>query len=195
MKRTISIVGLAAWACASLALAQAPATTSTQISARPPAAIAAPAAGFRAEYAAEIDAVGKKLVDLAEAFPADKYGWRPAPDVRSVGQVFVHIANSAATAPTLLGMKKMEGISRESENTVTDKAQIVELLKKSLANAKSAGSAITDADLDRKYKAYGGEMTGRQILVRIENHMHEHLGQAIAYARMNGVVPPWSKTD
>src|SRR5262245_5154422 len=133
MKRTISIVGLAAWACASLVLAQAPTTTSTQISARPPAVMAAPAAGFRAEYAAEIDSVGKKLIDLAEAFPADKYSWRPAPDIRSVGQIFVHVANSASTTPTNLGMKPVEGISRESEKTVTDKAQIVELLKKSIA--------------------------------------------------------------
>ena len=194
MKRTISIVGLAAWACASLVRAQAPATTSTQISARPPAAMAAPAAGFRAEYAAEVDAVGKKLVELAEAFPADKYGWRPAPDVRSVGQIFLHVANADSSTPSLLGMKPLDGISRDSEKTVTDKAQIVELLKRSIANAKSAATAITDADLDRKYKTSGGnEITGRQVLTRILNHMHEHLGQAIAYARSNGVVPPWSR--
>ena len=67
---------------ASAALAQAPTTTSTQMPARP---AAAPASGFLAEYGAEVDRVGKQLVDLAEAFPADKYGWRPAPGVRSVG--------------------------------------------------------------------------------------------------------------
>jgi uncharacterized damage-inducible protein DinB len=196
MKRTISMVGLAAWACASVALAQAPATTSTQVSARPPAAMTAPATGFRAEYAAEVDAVGKKLVELAEAFPADKYGWRPAPDVRSVGQVFLHVAQGDSSIPSFLGVKRMDGISRDSEKTVTDKAQIVDLLKKAIANAKSAATAITDADLDRKYKTFGGnEMTGRQVLTLILNHMHEHLGQAIAYARMNGIVPPWSKND
>ncbi len=196
MKRSISILGLAAWASAALVFAQAPATTSTQISARPPAAAAAPVSGFRADYVAEVDAVGKKLVELAQAFPADKYSWRPAPDVRSVGEVFMHVTGGNSTIPSFLGAKRMDGITRESEKTVTDKAQIVEVLKKSIENAKSAASVITDADLDKKYKTFGGrEMTGRQVLMLIENHMHEHLGQAIAYARMNGVVPPWSRTD
>ena len=85
-------------------------------------------------------------------------------------------------------------IHYSTEKTVTDKAQIIDLLKKSIANAKSAATAITDADLDRKYKTFGGnEMTGRQVLTLILSHMHEHLGQLIAYARSNSVTPPWSK--
>lgn len=157
----------------------------------------APAAGsFQAEYVAEVDSVGKKLVELAEAMPADKYGWRPGPGVRSVGEVYMHVVAGASTLPSFLGMKRMEGISRESEKTVTDKAQIVELLKKAIANARAAGSVVTDADLGKKVKTFGDqEMTERQVLVRILVHMHEHLGQSIAYARVNGIVPPWSKAD
>jgi uncharacterized damage-inducible protein DinB len=90
----------------------------------------------------------------------------------------------------------MEGISRESEKTVTDKAKIVELLKKSVENAKAAAMSISDADLEKKVKTFGDrEMTGRQVLMTMLNHMHEHLGQAIAYARMNGVTPPWSAKE
>lgn len=165
-------------------------------SAQAPAAAAGPTTGFRAEYVAEVEAVGKKLVDLAEAMPADKYSWRPAPGVRSVGEVYMHVVAGDSTLPSFLGMKRMEGISRDSEKTVTDKAQIIASLKRAIANAAAAGSAVSDADLDRKVKTYGDqEMTERQVLVRILAHMHEHLGQSIAYARMNGVTPPWSKAD
>ena len=164
--------------------------------AQAPAAAPAGLTGFRAEYVAEVESVGKKLVALAEAMPADKYDWRPAAGVRSVGEVYVHVVVSDSTLPSFLGMKKLEGVSRDSEKTVTDKAQIVALLQKAIANAAAAGSAVSDADLDKKVKTYGDqEMTERQVLARILFHMHEHLGQSIAYARMNGVTPPWSKTD
>ena len=179
----------------SAALAQAPTTTSTQIVARPPAAPAAPP-GYLGEYVAEVDSVGQKLIDLAEAMPADKYGWRPAPGVRSVGEVYMHVVAGDSTLPSFLGMKRMEGITRESEKTVTDKAAIVALLKKAVANAREAGTFVAPADLDKKVKTFGDqEMTERQVLARILYHMHEHLGQSIAYARANGVVPPWSKGD
>jgi uncharacterized damage-inducible protein DinB len=178
----------------SAALAQAPTTTSTQMPARP--AAAPPASGFLAEYGAEVDRVGKQLVDLAEAVPADKYGWRPAPGVRSVGEVFMHVVNADAYIPTFVGAKPMEGVTRDSEKTVTDKAAIVALLKKAIANAKAAGVAVPPADLEKKVKTFGNmEMTERQVLMLILNHMHEHLGQAIAYARMNGIAPPWSKGE
>ena len=181
-------------AVAATARAQAPTTTSTQVTTMR-AAAPAPAAssGFRAEYVAEIDDVGKKLVDLAQAMPADKYSWRPAPGVRSVGEVYVHIVNGNSTLPSFLGAPRMDGVSRDSEKTVTDKAKIVELLRKSIDNVKAAAGGVTDVDLTKKVKTFGDrEMTERQVLFRILNHMHEHLGQSIAYARANGVVPPWT---
>ena len=183
----LSLVGVAA----SLA-AQAPTTTNTQVTTM--RAAPAPPTGFRAEYIAEVDDVGKKLVDLAQAMPAEKYSWRPAPGVRSVGEVYVHIVNGNSTLPSFLGAPRMEGVSRDSEKTVTDKTKIVELLKKSLDNVKAAAGNVTDADLNKKVKTFGDrEMTERQVLFRILNHMHEHLGQSIAYARSNGVIPPWSE--
>lgn len=194
MKKSLSHAVLFTLA-SSVALAQAPTTTSTQVVARPAAPPAAPS-GYLAEYVAEVDSVGRKLVELAEAMPADKYGWRPAPGVRSVGEVYMHVVAGASTLPSFLGMKRMEGITRESEKTVTDKAAIVPLLKKAVANAREAGTFVAPADLEKKVKTFGDqEMTERQVLARILYHMHEHLGQSIAYARANGVVPPWSKGD
>jgi len=156
--RTASIGILLAGLAASLA-AQAPTTTSTQVTTM--RAAPAPSTGFRAEYVAEVDAVGKKLVDLAEKMPADKYSWRPAPGVRSVGEVYVHVAVSDSNVPSFLGMKKLDGVSRESEKTVTDKAQVVALLKKAIANAAAAGSAVSDADLDKKVAFGNQQLTER----------------------------------
>lgn len=199
MKRRTTVLATLGCALAALSLAQAPATTSTQMPARPPSLVAAPgvpAAGFRAEYIAEVDSVGKKIVELAEAIPADKYSWRPAEGVRSIGEAFMHIVAGTSSIPTFVGGKRLEGITRDSEKTITDKAKIVELLKKGLENAKETGRIVPDADLDKKVKVFGGrEMTERQVLVLILNHLHEHLGQEIAYARVNGIAPPWSKAE
>ena len=178
-----------------LAFAQAPTTTSTQISTRPAAAPAAPASGFRADFLTQFDDVSKKIVDLAEAVPADKYGWRPAPGVRSISEVYMHIVGGNSYIPSFIGVKPMEGIERGMEKSVTEKARVVELLKKSMAHARAAVLATPDADLDKKVKIFGGESSERGVIMIIGNHLHEHLGQSIAYARSNGIAPPWSKGD
>jgi len=178
-----------------LAFAQAPTTTSTQISTRPAAAPAAPTSGFRADFLTQFDDVSKKIVDLAEAVPADKYGWRPAPGVRSISEVYMHIVGGNSYIPSFIGVKPMEGIERGMEKSVTEKARVVELLKKSMAHARAAVLATPDADLDKKVKIFGGESSERGVIMIIGNHLHEHLGQSIAYARANGIAPPWSKGD
>jgi uncharacterized damage-inducible protein DinB len=152
-------------------------------------------AGFRAEFTAEVDSVGKKLVDLANAMPAEKYAWRPAAGIRSVSEVYMHVAGANYLLPSFAGIKMPEGISRDMEKTVTEKAKVIETLKKSLENAKSMAINATDADLDKKVKFFGREMTERALMMAMLNHMHEHLGQSIAYARMNNVTPPWSEGE
>lgn len=161
--------------------------------AAPAAAPAAPS--FQADYATDVEFVGKRLVDLASAVPAEKYGWRPAPGVRSVGEVYMHVAGADFMLPSLVGGKMPEGLGRDSEKTVTDKAKIIEWLKKGIENAKAVGTGMSNADLDKKVnvKFLGGEVTQRRVLMIVETHMHEHLGQSIAYARSVGVVPPWSE--
>ena len=155
---------------------------------------AAAPSGFRGEFIAEVDGVGKKLADLANAMPQEKYSWRPAPGIRSVSEVYMHVAGGDFMLPSFMGVKVPEGVSRDMEKTVTEKAKVIETLKKGFEHAKSAAANMSDADLDKKVKIFGGrEITERALLVLILNHMHEHLGQSIAYARMNGVTPPWSE--
>ena len=150
--------------------------------------------GTRGEFIAEVDSVGKKLTDLANAMPQEKYSWRPAPGIRSVSEVYVHVAGGNFLLPSFMGAKVPEGITRDMEKTVTEKAKVIDSMKKSFEHVKSVAANMTDADLDKKIKIFGGrEVTERALLVTILNHMHEHLGQSIAYARMNGVAPPWSE--
>jgi uncharacterized damage-inducible protein DinB len=156
---------------------------------------ATPPAGFRAEFIAEVDSVGKKLADLAGATPQEKYAWRPAPGIRSVSEVYMHVVGGNYFLPSFAGAKIPEGIDRNMEKSVTDKAKVIDNLKKSCENVKSLAANMSDADLDKKVKVFGGrEMTQRALLVLMLNHLHEHLGQSIAYARMNGIAPPWSET-
>lgn len=150
-------------------------------------------AGFKADYLSDVEGVAKKLVDLAGAVPADKYGWRPAPGVRSVSEVYMHVALANYRLPGFLGAKLPEGFDAGLEKSVTDKTKVVEWLKKSIENVKATVAGLSDADLDKTVKAFGREMTERRVLMIIQTHMHEHLGQSIAYARSNGVTPPWSE--
>jgi uncharacterized damage-inducible protein DinB len=191
MKAILFLIGTAV---ATSTIAQAPAPAAT---AAPTPVIAAPTLpGFRGDCLSDIEFVGKRIVDLAEKMPADKYGWRPAPGVRSVSEVFMHVAGANYFLPSLVGAKMPEGFDRGMETSVTDKAKVVEWLKKSVENAKAAITSMSDADLEKKVKVPflgGRELSQRRILIIVETHMHEHLGQSIAYARSNGVTPPWSE--
>jgi uncharacterized damage-inducible protein DinB len=161
------------------ALAQAPAA-------------AAPAAGFRAEFLAQQDRVEKEILGLAEATPADKYGWRPAPSVRSISEVYIHIVGGNTFLLGFAGVKPPAGMDKDMEKNVTEKAKVIDELKKSFAHLRAGIAATTDADLDKPVKFFGTDSTVRGVLLTVANHEHEHLGQTIAYARMNGIVPPWT---
>jgi uncharacterized damage-inducible protein DinB len=141
----------------------------------------------------ELSAVEKKLVSLAEAVPADKFAWRPAEGVRSVSEVYMHVVGANYMLPTMFGAKMPAGISRDMEKTVTDKAKVIENVKASFAHARKTVEGVADADLEKKVKFFGTEKSEREVLMILVTHAHEHLGQSIAYARMNGVSPPWSE--
>ena len=145
-------------------------------------------------YDGEWRYVSRQLVQLADAIPADKYSWRPGPGVRSVSEVLMHItiANYGLLAPT--GRKPPNGFNRDMEKTVTAKADVIDWLKRSLDAVKTARLAVTPADLNRKVpeRVYRGATVDGMYL-RIIVHANEHMGQLVAYARMNGIVPPWSQ--
>jgi hypothetical protein len=95
----------------------------------------------------------------------------------------------------MAGVKRDPGVqvTRDMEKTMTDKAQIVDFLRKSFDFAKQAVMDVPDADMEKAVNMFGTPSTNRGVLVTMATHAHEHLGQSIAYARTNGVVPPWSQ--
>lgn len=150
--------------------------------------------GYRSEVLSEVIVQQDKLTRLAEAIPADKYTWRPTPDVRSFAEVFLHIAAANYNLYTIVGAKIPEGLDvKNLGKSTTDKAKVIATLKDSFEYAKKAISALPDADLDKSIDWFGGKNSYRGILLFIVRHAAEHLGQSIAYARMAGVTPPWTE--
>jgi len=153
-----------------------------------------PKSGFRAEFLHDLDDVSKKIVELAEAMPASKYAWRPAPGVRSVSEVYMHIAGGNYFLATFAGAKPPSYDTQTLEK-IAEKKRVIEELRKSFEYLRMVATQASDADLDKPIKMFGYDTTHRGALMTALNHLHEHLGQSIAYARMNGVVPPWSARD
>jgi len=152
--------------------------------------------GFRGDLLTNLNDAAGKVVELAEAIPAEKYGWRPAPGVRSVAEVFTHIAGGNYFLLGFAGVKAPAGMGPEDAlDKETDKAKIIAELKKSYDFTRDAIGKMSDADLDAKVKLPWTEMSKRSVLLIVDTHSHEHLGQAIAYARSNGVVPPWTARE
>ena len=150
--------------------------------------------GYRSEVLSEVIVQENKFTRLAEAIPAEKYTWRPAPDVRSFAEVFLHVATANYNLYTLIGAKIPEGLDAKGlEKSTTDKTKVIAILKDSFAHAKKAITAMPDADLDKSLDWFGGKNTERGILLFIVRHAAEHLGQSIAYARFVGIVPPWTE--
>jgi uncharacterized damage-inducible protein DinB len=149
-----------------------------------------PADGFRAEFFANLDDVQEKILALAEATPAEKYGWRPASDVRSISEVYMHIAGSNYVLLTFVGVPAPK-TNGDLEKTVTTKREVLAELRRSFDHLRAEVNAMPS--VEKPVKMYGKPTTARAVLVMILSHLHEHLGQSIAYARMNGVVPPWSR--
>jgi uncharacterized damage-inducible protein DinB len=144
-------------------------------------------------YDGEWRYVSRLLVSLAEAIPADKYNWRPEPGVRSVSEVIMHIAQSNYVLLGFTGPKVPPELeSNDVEKKIVSKPEVLAYLKQSLEAVKAARAQLKPGGLQRKVKIYGETVTVDGMYLRIVCHDNEHMGQLIAYARMNGIVPPWS---
>ncbi|PYT11731.1 MAG: damage-inducible protein DinB [Acidobacteria bacterium] len=145
-------------------------------------------------YDGEWGHVSRQLMALAQATPAEKFAWRPAPGVRSMSEVYMHIALANFYLLSVTGPKMPADIkSSDMEKTVTAKADVVDWLKRSLDAVKTAHASVKPDDLQRKVKIADRDANVDGMYLRIIIHANEHMGQLIAYARMNGIVPPWSK--
>ncbi len=150
--------------------------------------------GYRSEILAEVMIQEDKFTRLAEAIPVDKYNWRPAPDVRSFAEVFLHVSAANYNLYKLVGTPPPAAVDVKGlEKSTTDKAKVIATLKDSFAHAKTAIKAMTDADLEKSLDWFGGKNTQLGILLFIVRHAAEHLGQSIAYARFAGITPPWTE--
>jgi uncharacterized damage-inducible protein DinB len=138
--------------------------------------------------------VSNQLVALAEAIPDDEYAWRPGPGVRSVSEVIMHIAISNFGLLNATGAKLPADLTSPNiEQTVTAKPAVIGWLKRSLEAVRSARANLKPSGLRRKVKVNGTDATVDGVYLRIIIHANEHMGQLVAYARMNNVVPPWSE--
>ena len=145
--------------------------------------------------------VEKKVLALANAMPESAYAWRPGDGVRSAGEVFQHIASDNYFLPAVLDIPapKETGITKEFKTAVAfekrpmNKATVIAELEKSFAFLRTSMTATTDAQLNTPIDMFGQKSTTRGVWITTATHLHEHLGQLIAYARSNKVVPPWSK--
>ena len=160
---------------------------------------AAAAAVVRRQFIADLDTLQARFVALAEAIPEEKYSWRPAPGVRSVGEAFMHAASEYYTfAPAAYGAQRSPLIGRGAEafrkfEATATKAEVLKHLQEGPAYARQALGALQPADIAGTRKLFGGDRTIVETSFAVTDDLHEHLGQLIAYARMNGVKPPWSR--
>jgi uncharacterized damage-inducible protein DinB len=143
-----------------------------------------------------------KLIGLLDAIPEEKYDWRPGEGVRSVREVIMHVAADNYFLPTFAGMDAPVATGIKSgdypsvqayENRKATKAVALTELRASFAHLRSAMEMGDEAFLAQSLDVFGTKMSGLDLAVMTTTHLHEHLGQAISYARSNGVVPPWNK--
>jgi uncharacterized damage-inducible protein DinB len=168
-------------------------------------------AAYKQEYLWELDYASKQVNALAGAVPAEKYGWRPAEGVRSVSEVYMHIVAGNFLLLDIAGHAAPEDVygkvagsgraramalvklNAAMEKTITEKPRVEALLKRSLEAVRAAIEGARAAELDRHVDFFGMDKTVRGIYLRILTHVNEHMGQSVAYARVNGIVPPWSQ--
>ena len=154
-------------------------------------------ATLRAAFLADLTTMQEKFLGLANAFPQDKYTWRPMEGVRSVSEVLMLAAfEGYAFVPASFGGKRADLGSQEEAaklRTLSDKAQVIEHLNKGFAHAKKELEALDVATLTAKRKVMNQDRSAADVAMVVAGDLHEHLGQLIAYARTNKIVPPWSK--
>ena len=137
-------------------------------------------------------ATSRQLLQLAEA-PAEKFAWRPAAGCPVDHEVYMHLALGnyylleRAGAKTGVDLAKL---GKEPEKSITQKADVIRLLRESL---DAVATGYKTADRQKQVQIFNRGAVADGVFLRILLHNNEHMGQSIAYARMNGIAPPWSQ--
>ena len=153
-----------------------------------------PSYDMKAQALFDLQDLHKKMVALANAIPAEKYTWRPEAGTRSISELFLHVSAANHNVVGLMASTTPEPAFRADgfETSTTDKAKIIQQLDQSFAYAEASVQAMTNADFARPEKKLGPDANSGDVVYILVTHNHEHFGQSIAYARMNGITPPWT---
>lgn len=153
-----------------------------------------PESGYRAEFLQDFDMRAERVLALAEAFPQELYTWRPGEGVRSVSEVLLHVAAGGYGLMRFGGVEPPAGFEPQGfEQSTTEKAQIIQELRRAFDHVRQAAAALPEDEEAQAGWFGGSNITQRHLAARVNGHMGEHLGQLIAYARTNDIVPPWSR--
>jgi uncharacterized damage-inducible protein DinB len=152
---------------------------------------------FCSEFLGQVDFVQGRISQLADEVPQKDYTWRPAKGVRSISEVYRHVSFGNYAFIKFAGYEvpadaKFDMDPEKWDTAITDKKEIADAMEKSFATVKMTAKKITEEDLNKTVHFFGMDMSLRNFMVTMLNHMHEHLGQSIAYARSVGVTPPWT---
>jgi uncharacterized damage-inducible protein DinB len=152
-----------------------------------------PSYDLKAQALLDLGNVQKKFVDLANAVPADKFGWKPSADTRSFAEVLMHVSGERYQILGLMGAKAPEQFDGKTfEKSKADKAEVIAELNKTWEFTKQTISGMNNADFAKLLPKLGPQANAGDVVYILVADAHEHLGQAITYARVNGVVPPWT---
>jgi len=156
--------------------------------------------GLRGDLLVSLGFLEQQILSLEQAMPQAKFTWRPAKGVRSVSELYLHIAEGIYALTGKLGREVPAEVqelmkANKWESQTTKKDEIKTVLTSAFAYLRNAILETNEADLDKQVKLMGRDVSQRLVLMATQFHSAEHLGQAIAYARINGVAPPWSKGD
>ena len=156
----------------------------------------APSYDMKAQAALDLDGVNKKVISLAQALPQDKFNWRPTPDSRSFAEVFLHVSGERYGILGLMGAVPPAELDRKTyEKSTTDKAKIVDELNKSGEYTQKTIQGMANADYAKLLPKLGPQANEGDVIYILVADAHEHLGQLVAYARVNGIVPPWTAAE
>ena len=164
-------------------------------------AATASAQGLMGEMHSDVNDVQKKFIDLAKAIPEANYSWRPT-GARSIGEVLLHVASDNYLIPVMMGKPIPAPIAISATDMKTletyekrklSKDQIIAELDASFKHLHEAMGLTTDANLTQNIKFFGQDWSRQKAMLLTVTHLHEHLGQMIAYARSNNIAPPWTR--
>jgi uncharacterized damage-inducible protein DinB len=153
----------------------------------------APSYDMKGQALLDLDGVNKKVISLAQVLPADKFNWRPTPDSRSFAEVFLHFSGERYFILGLMGAAPPAGFDGKTyEKSTTDKAKIIDELNKSGEYTQKTIAGMANADYAKLLPKLGPQANEGDVIYILVADAHEHLGQLVAYARENGIVPPWT---